>query len=54
VSEAPGLAHELDYDVLPLALFVVPRVRQRYRLPGAVTSVALGVLAGLGLGLFRR
>ena len=54
MNGAPGLAHELDYIVLLFALFVVPRGLQRYRVPGAITSVALGVLAGLGLGLFRR
>ncbi len=53
MTESPGLARELDYVLLLFALFVVPRVLQRYRLPGAVTSVGLGVLAGLGLGLFR-
>jgi Kef-type K+ transport system membrane component KefB len=53
VNEGPGLARELDYVLLLFALFVVPRVLQRYRLPGAVTSVGLGILAGLGLGLFR-
>jgi Kef-type K+ transport system membrane component KefB len=52
VSEGPGLGRELDYVLLLFALFVVPRVLQRYRLPGAVTSVGLGALAGLGLGLF--
>jgi len=33
---------------------VLPRVLQRYRLPSAITSVALGVAAGLGLGLFLQ
>jgi len=32
----------------------VPRVLQRYGLPTAVTSVGLGALAGLGLGLFHE
>ena len=45
---------ELDYVLLLFALFVVPRVLQRYRLPAAVTSVALGIAAGIGLGLFTR
>jgi len=37
---------------LLFALFVVPKYLQRYRVPGAITSLALGLLAGLGLGLF--
>jgi Kef-type K+ transport system membrane component KefB len=53
VNESPGLGRELDYVLLLFALFVVPRVLQRFRLPGAVTSVALGAVAGMGLGLFQ-
>lgn len=45
---------ELDYVLLLFALFVVPRILQRYRLPAAITSVALGVGAGIGLGLFTH
>jgi len=45
---------ELDYVLLLFALFVVPRILQRYRLPTAVTGVALGAAAGLGLGLFAH
>jgi len=32
----------------------LPRILQRYRLPAAVTSVALGAAAGIGLGLFGQ
>lgn len=49
---ADGLPPELDYVLLLFALFVVPRMLQRYRLPAAVTSVALGAAAGIGFGLF--
>jgi Kef-type K+ transport system membrane component KefB len=49
---ADGLPPELDYVVLLFALFVVPRMLQRYRLPAAVTAVALGALAGMGFGIF--
>ena len=49
---ADALAPELDYVLLLFALFVVPRMLQRYRLPAAITSVALGAAAGMGLGLF--
>ena len=49
---ANGLPPELDYVALLFALFVVPRMLLRYRLPAAVTAVALGAAAGLGFGLF--
>ncbi|HEX9704369.1 MAG TPA: cation:proton antiporter, partial [Gemmatimonadales bacterium] len=49
---ADGLPPELDYVLLLFALFVVPRMLQRYRLPAAITGVALGAAAGIGLGLF--
>jgi Kef-type K+ transport system membrane component KefB len=49
-----GIPPELDYVILLFALFVLPRFLQRYRLPAAVTSVALGVIAGAGLGLFAQ
>ncbi|MEO6443964.1 MAG: cation:proton antiporter [Gemmatimonadaceae bacterium] len=39
--------------VLLFALFVVPRVLQRWRLPTAITSFALGAAGGMGFGLFR-
>jgi Kef-type K+ transport system membrane component KefB len=43
---------ELGYMVLLFVLFIVPRVLQRWRLPSAVTSLGLGILAGVGFGLF--
>lgn len=46
------LPPELDYVLLLFSLFVVPRILQRYGMPTAITSLALGVLAGMGLGLF--
>lgn len=52
MSPADSLPPELDYVLLLFALFVVPRMLQRYRLPAAVTSIALGAGAGMGLGLF--
>lgn len=39
---------------LLFALFVVPRLLIRYRLPTAVTSLALGAAAGLGYGWFQN
>jgi Kef-type K+ transport system membrane component KefB len=38
---------------LLFALFVVPRLLVRYRLPTAVTSLALGAVTGLGFGWFH-
>lgn len=43
---------DLNYILLLFALFVLPRALQRFRLPAAVTSVALGLVAGMGFGLF--
>ncbi|MES2306906.1 MAG: cation:proton antiporter [Gemmatimonadota bacterium] len=45
---------ELAYVVLLFALFVVPRVLQRWRLPSAITSFVLGGVAGIGFGLFSH
>lgn len=47
-----GLPQEILYVGLLFALFVVPKVLQRWRLPSAITSVGLGALAGIGFGLF--
>ncbi len=51
--DAPHLTSEFIYVGLLFALFVVPRVLQRYRIPAAITSLALGAGAGMGLGLFQ-
>ena len=45
---------ELGYVALLFGLFVVPRILQRWRLPSAITSFALGAGAGMGLGLFEQ
>jgi Kef-type K+ transport system membrane component KefB len=42
---AGELTREVHYVLLLLALFVVPRVLQRYRIPRAITSLALGAAA---------
>ena len=56
VTEVPeataGLPPELGYVVLLFALFVLPRVLQRWRVPAAITALGLGAAAGMGLGLF--
>jgi Kef-type K+ transport system membrane component KefB len=48
------LPHELLYVGLLFALFVVPKLLQRFRLPSAITSFVLGAGAGLGLGIFHH
>lgn len=50
MSDLPtlGLPRELAYLVLLFALFVAPKWLQRYRIPAAITSLALGVAATFG------
>lgn len=45
---------ELGYVALLFGLFVLPRILQRWRIPSAVTSFALGAVAAMGFGLFER
>jgi Kef-type K+ transport system membrane component KefB len=47
------MPRDLSYVVLLFVLFVFPRFLQRYRLPSAVTSLALGI-AATALGLFQH
>lgn len=52
--DAPILmSRDLSYVILLFVLFVVPRFLQRYRLPNAITSLALGA-AATALGLFSH
>ncbi len=46
------MSQELQYVILIFALFVVPKFLQRYRLPGAITSMVLGFVSSL-LGWFQ-
>lgn len=48
------LSPELAYLLLVFGLFVVPKALQRYRLPSAITSLAIGAALGLGLQLFQH
>lgn len=43
---------ELYYVLLLFVLFIVPRMLQRFRLPNAITCVAIGAVLGMGFGLF--
>jgi Kef-type K+ transport system membrane component KefB len=45
---------ELGYVVLLFALFVFPKVLQRWRIPAAITSFVLGAVAAIGFGLFQH
>jgi Kef-type K+ transport system membrane component KefB len=45
-------SRQIVYVVLLFALFVIPRVLQRFRVPTAVTSFLLGAIAGLGPAWF--
>lgn len=47
------LSAELQYLLVVVGLFIVPRVIQRYRIPTAITAVALGAVLGMGFGLFH-
>lgn len=44
---------ELAYIALVFGLFVVPRVLQVWRVPRAISAVAMGALAGLGFEAFQ-
>lgn len=45
---------ELAYVALLFGLLVLPKALQRWRIPSAITSLALGLAFGEGLGLFRH
>lgn len=45
---------ELAYVALIFGLLVLPKALQRWRIPSAITSLALGLAFGEGLGLFRH
>ncbi|MCK9460251.1 MAG: cation:proton antiporter [Proteobacteria bacterium] len=46
------LGNELQYLILIVGLFLVPRILQRFRIPSAITCVALGAGLGMGFHLF--
>ena len=48
------LSPELGYVVVLFLLFVVPRALQRFGIPAAITSLALGALSGMGFGLLQH
>lgn len=48
-----GLSADIEYVILILGLFFVAKYLQRFRLPGAVTTLGIGVAFGLGRGSFQ-
>lgn len=50
----PPLSPELQYVVLVLGLFILPKALQRFRLPSAVTSLAIGAALNIGFHLFHE
>ncbi|HEV2643708.1 MAG TPA: cation:proton antiporter, partial [Candidatus Elarobacter sp.] len=52
VKEQPSLPEDLAFVSLLFALFVIPKALQRYRIPGAITSLVMGAGA-TALGWFH-
>jgi Kef-type K+ transport system membrane component KefB len=48
------LGEEVQYLLVVVGLFIVPRVLQRLRIPSAITCVAIGGALGMGFGLFQE
>jgi Kef-type K+ transport system membrane component KefB len=49
----PQISIEMQYLLVVVGLFVVPRVLQRVRIPSAITCLALGAGLNMGFGLFH-
>lgn len=47
------LSPEIQYILLVVGLFLVPRALQRFRLPSAVTCVVIGAIASMAFHLFH-
>jgi Kef-type K+ transport system membrane component KefB len=47
------LSSEVGYVLLIFGLFFVAKFLQRFRIPGAITCLALGVILGMGFGAFQ-
>ncbi|MGH7652422.1 MAG: cation:proton antiporter [Gemmatimonadaceae bacterium] len=50
-AEADEIPEQVGFIALLLALFLVPKILQRYRIPGAITSLVMG-FAAASFGLF--
>lgn len=53
MNVTPSLSEEVQYLLVVVGLFIVPRVLQRLRIPSAISCVGLGAALGMGLGLFQ-
>ena len=49
-----SLSPELGYVGVLFLLFVLPRALQRFGIPAAITSLALGAASGMGFGFFQH
>ena len=49
-----ALSPEIQYMLLVLGLFIIPRALQRLRLPSAVTCVGIGAALNIGFDLFHE
>lgn len=47
------LTTEIQYVLVIFGMFIVSRYLQRFKLPSAITCMGLGVLFGMGLGIFQ-
>jgi len=47
------MSPELTYVLLVVGLFILPRGLQRFRLPGAITSLGIGAVASIGFHAFH-
>jgi Kef-type K+ transport system membrane component KefB len=54
VEEPLGIPTQLVYLALAIGVLIVPRFLQRFRVPSAITCVALGIAAGVGLPGLRE
>jgi Kef-type K+ transport system membrane component KefB len=53
--DAPAwLTNEVAYVLLLFILFVVPKYLQKFRIPSALTALAFGAAAGMGLGILQH
>lgn len=52
LNEFFGASPEVAYVILLFLLIVLPRILVRWKVPTAITSLGLGAIAGMGLGVF--
>lgn len=49
-----SISTEMEYVLLILGLFIIAKCLQRFRLPGAITCVGIGVVFGIGFGALQN